>query len=427
MILAVSIFIVAYIFIASDKIPHALVALGGGFLMLLLHVMPQESALRAIDLSVIFLLIGMMILVEMISETGVFEYVAIKVAQLVKGNPIRLLVLLSIITAVFSAFLDNVTTILLITPITVFIADQLNLDPIPFILSEAMASNIGGTATLIGDPPNILIGSAAKLKFIEFLIHLGPLVVVNLIVFSFTIVFLFGRKMHVAQDLKVRIMEMKPSRAIQDRMKMKKGLFVLALVMIGFLTHGMTGWEPYTIAFAGGIFLAIILKKNPEEIFKKVEWSTLFFFIGLFVLVEGVVHVGAISYLADQVLHATNKDLAVTSVVILWISSIFSSIIDNIPYVATMIPMVKQIIPQIAEHAGLAITAVSYPLWWALSLGACLGGNGSLIGASANVVAASVAARNKRKISFWQFTKYGSLILLQSMILSSFYIYWRYL
>lgn len=427
MITAIVIFIISYILIATDKIPHTLTALAGGFLMIFFHVINQHQAMHAIDLSVIFLLIGMMILVEILAETGLFEYVAIKVAQIVKGNPVALLVLLSLVTAVFSAFLDNVTTILLITPITIFIADQLNVNPIPFILSEVMASNIGGTATLIGDPPNILIGSAAKLSFMEFIVNLGPMVLINLVVFSFTIVFLFGKKMHVSQDLKVKIMEMKPLRAIKDTLTMKQGLVVIGLVIVGFLTHQWSHVEPSTIAFSGAILMMIIKRKKPEEAFHKVEWETLFFFIGLFILVEGVVQAGVISHLAQQVMDATGKDLQITSITILWISSVFSSIIDNIPYVATMIPMVKHMIPEIASHSHVAIPTVSYALWWALSMGACLGGNGTLIGASANVVAASVAAKNNRKISFWQFSKYGLIILFQSLIISTLYMYWRYI
>lgn len=427
MTLAVVIFGISYVLISLDKIPHTLVALAGGFVMVFAQVLQQDHALRAVDLSVIFLLIGMMILVEILSETGLFEYVAIKAAQTVRGNPVALLVLLSGVTALFSAFLDNVTTILLIAPVTIFIADQMNLNPIPFILSEVWASNIGGTATLIGDPPNILIGSAANLSFMEFIIHLGPVIFVIFLVMALNIVLLFGRKMSVSQDLKVKIMEMVPRRAIKDPLTMKMGLAVLGAVITGFLTHHLTGLEPATIALSGAVILMMIRKKKPEEALQKVEWGTLFFFIGLFILVEGLVKSGVINYLADHVMEATQKDLSITSLTLLWVSSIFSSVIDNIPYVATMIPMIKEMIPEIAQHGQIAEPMVKYALWWSLSLGACLGGNGTLIGASANVVAASIVAKNKRKLTFWMFTKYGMLIMVQSLIVSSFYIYWRYL
>lgn len=432
MTIALIIFLIAYILISIDKIHHTLVALLGGAVMIFAHMLTQEQALMAIDLSVIFLLVGMMIIVEILSETGFFEYMAVRAAQIVKGNPIALLVFLSMLTAVLSAFLDNVTTILLIVPVTIFIADQMDLNPIPFILSEVFASNIGGTATLIGDPPNILIGSAAKLSFMEFLVHLSPVVLIILVVFSFNIVFLFGRKMSVSKDLRVKIMEMAPRRVIKDPLTMKMGLVVLALVIVGFLTHHLTNLEPAIIALSGAVILMVLRKKKPEEVFHKIEWGTLFFFIGLFMLVEGLVQSGVIHYLSGKIMNTTGGDLNLTTLVLLWVSAFLSAIIDNIPYVATMIPMISDIIPKIAEivkssGSGILEETVRYALWWALSLGACLGGNGTLIGASANVVAVSVAAKNNRNISFWKFTKYGFFIMVQSLIISSFYLYIRYL
>lgn len=427
MTIALVIFLIAYVFISLDKIHHTLVALLGGAVMIFAQILTQDTALKAIDMSVILLLVGMMIIVEILSETGFFEYMAVRASQIVKGNPIALLVLLSMLTAVLSAFLDNVTTILLIVPVTIFIAEQMALNPIPFILSEVFASNIGGTATLIGDPPNILIGSAAKLSFIDFISHLSPVILIILVVLAVNIIFLFGRKMSVSQDLRVKIMEMAPRRVIKDPFTMKMGLIVLGLVIAGFLTHHITNLEPATIALSGAVILMILRKKKPEEVLRKVEWGTLFFFIGLFMLVEGLVHSGVIHYLSEHIMHATGGDLNLTTLVLLWVSGFLSSVIDNIPYVATMIPMITDIIPDIAKMSGMPLETVRYALWWSLSLGACLGGNGTLIGASANVVAVSVAAKNNRNISFWMFTKYGMFIMVQTLIISSIYVYIRYL
>lgn len=425
---AFTIFIIAYIFISAEVHSHTLIALSGGLFMILSGTLTQEDAFHAIDLSVIFLLIGMMLIVELLSETGVFEFIAIKIAKLVKGNPVLLLLMLSFVTALFSAFLDNVTTILLIAPVTIFLTDQLQIDAIPFLISEALASNIGGTATLIGDPPNILIGTAAKLSFSDFLLHLGPVILIILFFFALTIYLLFGRKLKVSRDLKAKILAMRPEKAIKDKKNMAIGLTVLALVILGFLTHHLTHLEPATLAFFGATALLVLTKsKHTQDFFHKVEWNTLFFFIGLFVLVEGLVKSGFITYMAENLLSATQNQLSATSLAILWVSGILSSILDNIPYTATIIPLIKEIIPQIASHSHLLPAAVALPLWWSLSLGACLGGNGTLIGASANVIAASVASKNKRRISFLQFTKFGMLIMLESLFISTIYIYFRYL
>jgi len=427
MTIALIIFGTAYFLIASEKIPPTLAALGGGFMMILFGILKQSEGFQAVDLSVIFLLVGMMLMVEILSETGLFEFIAVKIAQIVKGNPILLLILMCISTAFLSAFLDNVTTVLLIAPVTIFIADQLQVDAIPYLLGETMASNIGGAATLIGDPPNILIGSAAKLSFSEFIVNLGPVVLVILLVFSLTFLLLFRKKLTVSKDLKAKIMSMEPSKALKDKKTMVTGLVIVGLVIGFFLTHHITHIEPATIAFVGAVLLLISVNKHPKHFFYKIEWNTLFFFIGLFILVEGVVKVGLISMTAKNILLVTENELSTTTLIVLWISGFLSSVIDNIPYVATLIPMIKEMIPQIADSSHLALPAVSYPLWWALSLGACLGGNGTLIGASANVVVASIAEKNKRKISFWAFTKYGILILTESLIISTVYIYWRYL
>jgi len=429
LVIGVAIFILTYVLIITEKIPHAYSALIGGVLMVFFGVLNDEQAFHAIELEVIFLLIGMMIVVHIMSETGIFQWVAIKLAQLVKGAPFPLLILLVIITAIFSAFLDNVTTILLIAPVSVVLADQLKINPIPFLIAETMASNIGGTATLIGDPPNILIGTAADIGFNEFLVNLGPLVVVNVIVLGITFWFMFGKKMSVSRELRAKIMELDPDRALTDKKVLIKSSIIMACIIIGFLTHSITGIGPAIIAFGGAVILIIIVKKDPEEIFKTIEWKTLFFFMGLFMMVQGVVEVGAIKILADKALTLTGGSVKATSILILWLSAIASAVIDNIPYTATLIPMIKdEMIPNLAKiHPEMALNTIKYALWWSLSLGACFGGNGSLVGASANVVAASVAEKSGHPISFVQFLKYGVLITFETIVVSTAYMWFFYL
>jgi Na+/H+ antiporter NhaD/arsenite permease-like protein len=430
-ILGIIIFAFTYVLIISDKIPHTLSAMLGGILMIGLGIINKEKAYKAIDLEVIFLLIGMMIIVHIMSETGFFQWIAIKTAQFVKGEPFLLMGILAVVTAVLSAFLDNVTTIMLIVPVTILLAEQIEQDCIPYLIAEITASNIGGTATLIGDPPNILIASSAKLTFNEFLINLAPIVFINIIVLVITIWFLFGRKMKVSRDVKARIMELDASRALKDIPLLKKTGGVIILVIIGFLTHNLTNIEPSVIAIGGAVLLMIIAKQNPEEALKHVEWKTIFFFIGLFMMVEGIVEIGAIKILAEKALSFTGGDFKVTSILILWISGIFSAFVDNIPYTATMIPMIGGeggLIESLYKaNPEIGFETVRYALWWSLSLGACLGGNGTLIGASANVVAAGVAAKSGKKLSFMRFTKYGFFIMLQSMVISTVYVWIRYL
>lgn len=431
----IAIFLLTFYLIISERIHGAWAALLGGLAMRFFLVIEQEDLIHAIadNLDIIMLLIGMMLIVHIMSETGLFQWVAIKMAQLVKGEPIPLLMLLVVVTAVFSAFLDNVTTILLIAPVSILLAEQLELDPIPFLLAEAMSSNIGGTATLIGDPPNILIASKSGLTFNEFIFHLAPLVVINLLVFLGTVWFLFGKKLRVTRELKVRIMELDATRTLKNKKLLIQSITIMSIVLLGFFTHSMTHIEPSIIAFGGAIVLTIISKQDPEHVFKTVEWKTLFFFIGLFVLVEGVVKIGAINMIADHALALTKGSLKLTSMLILWMSAIISAIVDNIPYTATMIPMIGgaggliEKISFINGNSPEVHETVRYALWWSLSLGACLGGNGTLVGASANVVASGIAAKSGHKISFMRFTKYGVFITLQSLILSSIYIWFRYL
>lgn len=429
LLIAVTIFVVTYAIIIFEVIPPSIAAFCGGILMILSGILGEEKAFHSINLEVIFLLVGMMIIVHIMSETGIFQWVAITVAQLVRGRPFPLMALLVIVTAVFSAFLDNVTTILLIAPVSIVLTEQLKLDPVPYLIAEVMASNIGGTATLIGDPPNILIGTAANLSFNDFLINLSPVVLINMVVFIATIWLIWGRKLKVSRDLRARIMELDASRSLKDKTLLKKSGGIMGLVIIGFISHSAIGVGPAVVVMLGALSLMIITKKKPEALLEKVEWNTLFFFMGLFILVEGVVEVGLLKIVADKALHLTSGNLEITSVLILWLSGILSGIVDNIPYTATVIPMIKnELIPSLSQiNPDIAPEAIRYALWWSLSLGACFGGNGTLVGASANVVAAGIAAKNKTTISFMKFTKYGVLITLESLVIGTAYLWFRYL
>lgn len=423
------IFLVTYAIIISEIIPPSIAAFSGGVLMVLAGILNGEDAFHSINLEVIFLLLGMMMIVSIMSETGIFQWAAIKVAQLVRGRPFGLMALLVVVTAVFSAFLDNVTTILLIAPVSIVLTEQLELDPIPYLIAEAMSSNIGGTATLIGDPPNILIGTAAGLSFNDFLINLSPIVLINMVVFIFTIWLIWGRRLKVSRDLRAKIMELDASRSLKDKSLLIKSVTIMGLVIIGFLTHTYIGLEPAIVVMTGALTLIIITKTNPEKLLEKMEWNTLFFFMGLFILVQGVVEVGVLKIIADKTLHLTGGSLPNTSILILWLSGVVSTVVNNIPYTATVIPMIRdELIPSISSlNPDVAPQVIRYALWWALSMGACLGGNGTLVGASANVVAAGIAAKNKTAISFMRFTKYGVFITLESMIIGTAYLWFRYL
>ncbi|MBS4538870.1 ArsB/NhaD family transporter [Clostridium sp. D2Q-11] len=412
--IAVSIFILTYIFIISEKINRTAIALFGASLLIGLRVISQDFAFEAIDFNTIGLLIGMMVMVSIIKRTGVFQYVAIKAAKKAKGEPFRIIITLSVITAISSALLDNVTTVLLIVPVTLVITETLETNPLPFLIPEILASNIGGTATLIGDPPNIMIGSATKLGFMDFALNLGPIIIVILGVTLVIFKFLYGKSIVVDQNLKDKLMAFDENKSIRDYPLLKKSLFVLGLTMIGFILHQYIHLESATVALIGASLLLIISKKDPEDILLEVEWSTIFFFAGLFVLVGGLEKVGVIEHLASGVLGFTKGNLMLTTLMILWVSAFASAFIDNIPFVATMIPLIKSI--------GAMSTISIGPLWWALALGACLGGNGSLVGASANVIVAGFLQKTDNKLSFISFLKVGFPIMVLSVFISSVYL-----
>lgn len=429
-----AIFIFSYIAIISEKIHKTIIALFGASAMLLLKILDQHEALFSeelgIDYNVIFLLIGMMIIINIMKDTGVFAWVAIRSAKFAKGEPIRIMTTLSVVTAAISAFLDNVTTVLLVAPVTFLICDALEINVVPFLITEAIASNIGGTATLIGDPPNIMIASKAKLEFMDFIYNLTPVIILVMIAYVFTIKWMFGKSLAVRPELKARIMEMKESEAITDPVLTKKSVVILGLTILGFLFHTPLGFEPTTISLAGAGLLLLVAGKEPHEILEKIEWTTLFFFMGLFIMVGGVVKVGLIKIMAEQALAVTQGNMFATSMLVLWFSAFASAIIDNIPYVATMNPLVidmaKSLWPNVTEPHALLHKPELMPVWWSLALGACLGGNGTLIGASANVVVAGMSEKAGRKITFMQFTRYGMPLMIESVVICTVYIWIRY-
>ncbi|WP_219649773.1 ArsB/NhaD family transporter [Clostridium sporogenes] len=414
MILPAIIFIIVYALIISEKVNRVVASLSGAAIMLILKLITQEKAFLKIDFNTIGLLVGMMIIVNITKRTGVFEYIAIKAAKFSKGNPIKILILFSIITAILSGLLDNVTTVLLIVPVTLVITKTLEIDPIPFLMCEIFASNIGGTATLIGDPPNLMIGSAAGLSFLDFVKNLAPVIVIILLVTLLGIKQLYKNSMKTSEEDKKKIMALDESKAIRDMSLMKKSLTVLALTLVGFLLHGSLGFESATIAIAGSAILLAISKVEPDEILQETEWGTIFFFIGLFIMTGVLEDVGIMEVLAQKTLSVTKGHLVMTGIFVLWISAIASAFIDNIPFVATMIPLIKAM----GTMGGMDVA----PLWWALSLGACLGGNGTMIGASANLVVIGIAEKSGYKISFKDYFKLGFPVMIVSIIICTAYL-----
>jgi len=426
--LAVIIFLVTYAFIIAEKINRAIVALLGAILMVAFKIVDLESAYtHHIDWGTITLLIGMMILVGITSKTGVFQFAALKSAKFAKGDPIKILIVLSLLTAFASAFLDNVTTVLLIVPVTFSITRLLGVNPVPFLISEVLFSNIGGTATLIGDPPNIMIGNAVKhLTFNQFLFNLAPVVVVIILVTLVLLYFMFRRQLNVDESQKQKLMALNEKEYIKDPVLMKKSLIVLGLTILGFMLHSVVHLEPAVVAIAGATILMLIGVKEHdlEEVFHSVEWVTIFFFAGLFTLVGGLVDAGIIKSLAEQALELTNGHIPTAAILILWVSGVASAFIDNIPFVATMIPLIQDM----AVGMGYSIDSPEInALWWSLSLGACLGGNGTLIGASANVIVAGMAAREGNGFSYMDFLKIGGPLTLVALAIAHVYIYFRYL
>ena len=422
-IAAIVIFVAAYALIISEKVHRTIVGIFGAMLMILFGIISQETAIHHIDFNTLGLLMGMMIIVNITSETGLFNFLAIWAAKKVKGQPVALLVALSALTAVCSALLDNVTTVLLTVPVTFSITSQLKVDVKPFLIAQILSSNIGGTATLIGDPPNIMIASAVGLKFMDFIYNLTLPVVVIFFITVGILLMIYRGELHTTPELQDKIMRLNEKSQITNPALLKKCLFVLAVTISLFVLHGQLHLETATAALTGaGLLLLLAYTRNESMIAKilsKVEWLAIFFFAGLFTLVGALVETGVIKMLAAEAIQITHGSVEGTAILILWMSAIASAFIDNIPFVATLIPLIK-------DMGEMGLTNLD-PMWWSLALGACLGGNGTLIGASANVVVASMAAQRGKQISFIGFMKIAFPLMILSIIISTAYVWFRYL
>ncbi|QRP42809.1 SLC13 family permease [Amycolatopsis sp. FDAARGOS 1241] len=423
-VIAITVFAVAYLLIATEKIPKMVAALAGAGVVLGTGVSSSADAFfseeTGVDWNVIFLLLGMMIIVGILRRTGVFEFLAIWAAKRAKGSPLRVMVLLALITAIASAFLDNVTTVLLIAPVTLLVCDRLDINPVPFLIAEVFASNIGGTATLIGDPPNIIIASRAGLTFNDFLLNLGPIVAITLVVFTLVLPWLFRGSFTVDPQRRAEVMTLNEREAIQQpRLLLKCGL-VLLLVFAGFILHSVVHLDPSVVALLGAGLLVLISGTRPQDYLAGVEWETLLFFAGLFIMIGALVKTGVIDSLARLAADATGGNALLAVFLILGVSTVLSGVIDNIPYVATMSPLVLVLTHDIPDPAH------SQALWWSLALGADFGGNMTAVGASANVVMLGIAARAGAPITFWEFTKKGAIITVITIAVAAPYLWLRY-
>lgn len=419
LILGILIFILSYIAIVSEKIHRTVVAIFGAALMILFHVLSQAEAFSKIDFNTIGLLIGMMIIVNVIRQTGLFQYLAIKSAKLAKGNPTKILLYFSILTAVSSALLDNVTTILLVVPVTLVICDTLKLNPIPFIIAEIMSSNIGGASTLIGDPPNIMIGGETGLNFDDFIINLLPLMIVVFIVTFVILRIIYRKSLVTTEENRREMLSFDEHKAITDKNLLIKSLIILTITITGFILSELIEVPSASIAMFGAASLLLISRIEPEEILEKIEWTTIFFFAGLFILVGSLESIGVIDLIAQGMINLTGGSIPSLTMMVLWMSAFLSSFLDNIPYVATMVPLVKTL----SEGA----LAAYEPVWWALSIGACLGGTGTIIGASANVVARGIVEKRGYKLNFLGYMKLAYPIMLFSIGIASVYLLILYL
>lgn len=401
----------------TEKVHRTAAALTGTVLLLLTQVLTVDKAVGYIDFNTIGVLVGMMIFVAVVKNSGIFEYIAIKAAKIAHGDPWRIMMTFMVITAMLSAFLDNVTTVLLVGPMTITIARMLKVNPVPFLMTQILASNIGGTATLIGDPPNIMIGSAAGLDFMDFLTNTGLVVVVIMAVMVVIMRFLYGSRLSADKEAIEAVMQLDENKAIEDRPLLIKSVVVMILVVAGFIFHSSLNIESAAVALTAAAVMMLIGRQNIDDIIGEVEWTTILFFIGLFVVVGGLDETGVIGQLAEAVINLTEGHMVLTMMVLLWASALLSSVLDNIPFVATLIPLVIAM-----GESGFDIV----PLWWAISLGACLGGNGTLIGASANVVLSGISGKHGYPITFKEYTKLGFPMMLVSVVISMVYLLIRY-
>lgn len=417
-IISIVIFLLVMVAIVSEKVHRAAASLAGAVILLVTHVLTVDSAIEHVDVNTIGVLVGMMLFVAVVKNSGLFEYIAIKSAKLTHGKPWAIMAVFAIITAALSAFLDNVTTVLLVGPMTLAITSILKVNPVPFLLTQILASNMGGTATLIGDPPNIMIGSEAGLGFADFILNTAPVIVIIMAASLLCFYLMFGRKLKVSDDAMQAVMELDENRAIKDKSLLIKSVVMIGLVVIGFMFHSSLGMESCTIALLAAVIMMIVGKQDVEDVIMGVEWSTILFFIGLFVVVGGMEENGVIDQLATLLIGMTGGNMVLTMLIILWVSAIVSSVLDNIPFVATLIPMILAI----QAESGMDVT----PLWWALSLGACLGGNGTLIGASANVVLSGISNKNGYPITFMSYLKVGFPMMILSVAISMVYLLLRF-
>ena len=416
------IFSLTYLLIVSERVHKTAAALIGGVAMIVFRVLDQEEAFAAIDLNVIFLLVGMMVIANVLGKTGAFQWLAIRSAKAAQGSPLRILLILAVITALASALLDNVTTVVLMAPLSLFVASILGVSPVPFLVSLVLASNNGGTATLIGDPPNILIGSAAELSFADFIVHLAPIILIILAVFLAAVFLVFRRQMRPSAEYQSRVMILDESEVLGNRHLLYLSVGILGLVILGFLLHGALQLEPATVALGGATALIIVGGIHPREALLGVEWPTIFFFVGLFMVVGGVEQAGLLEDIGQRMSDASGGHLWAGTMLVLWPGALLSGIVDNIPYTAAMIPVVDEL----GRDLGVQHSAAN-PLWWALALAAGLGGNLTLVAASANVYVAGVAERAGYRISFLEFMKYGGLVTVASLALATVYLWLRYL
>ncbi|MCB5234533.1 MAG: ArsB/NhaD family transporter [Candidatus Cloacimonetes bacterium] len=422
MVLALIIFGLSYLFIITEWINKMLAALIGGFAIILTGIVSQDIAFSAIDWNVIFFLIGMMFVISVLKKTGLFMYLAIKIAKIAKGKPLTILILMYVLTTFVSAFLGSVTTVMILVPIALLISSELKISPVPFIITMAIGSNAGGAATMIGDPPNILIGSATDYSFIDFIVNLTPPVLVITAASVGLIWLMYKNKMKVSNEDKAKLMSYNEGNLIKDKKLLYVSLIILGLMLAAFSVQHLLHLGTATIAMTAGLVLMLLSdRKRVEHILAKdIDWVTIFFFMGLFMIIKSLEETGFIGKIADGIMAATGGEPRKTSIAVLWLSGIFSSVVDNVPFVAAMIPVLEQM--------GTVITAPKAmdPVWWSLALGTCLGGNGTLIGASANIVAVGIATRNGYRISFKDFTKIGLIFMFLAIIISTFYILLRY-
>ncbi len=416
-IISVAVFLLVMAAIVTEKIHRTVAAVAGAVLLIFLHILNVDDAVGYIDFNTIGVLVGMMLFVAVVRNSGLFEYMAIKAAKIAKGNPWRIMLLFAVLTAILSAFLDNVTTVLLVGPMAIAITNILGIDPVPFLLAQILSSNIGGTATLIGDPPNIMIGSQAGLSFLDFITNTGLVVVVIMAAVCGCFYLIYGRRMLVEPEKMAAVMKLDETKSINDKTLLTKSVVMMVLVVVGFVCHASLGVDSCAIALASATIMMLIGGQDVEEIILGVEWSTILFFTGLFVVVGGMQQTGIITLLGNALVQATGGNAVLLMILILWGSALFSSVLDNIPFVATMIPLILSM-----KADGMDVTA----LWWALSLGACLGGNGTLIGASANVVLSGISSKHGHPITFGKYLKIGFPMMVLSVAISTAFLLVRF-